>query len=859
MSILLILFLSVGYRKNEVYANTEHTVSEIMDLTGILKDENGASILHKKYATRAEFARILVQSSENSGKVGQNNRLKLFSDVSKNNTYSSYIHIAVTNSYMSGYINGKFKPKKSVTYKEAVYGMLTLLGYTNEDFSGQITDARMIKFNELGLAKKLSLEPTDKLTKSDCEILFYNLLHAKQKSGELYGKNQGYSFDSNNIIDYQALFTAKTKGPIITTSGWTDSLSKKISKYTIIKNNSKVSVSDIKDNNIAYYAEQANTIWIYNEQIYGTIESINYSQGEPQDITVSGNTYLVENPSTMKNLLKQNNIKKGSLVVLLLGQNDKISHIVPIQSTVATGDWQQQLTFTLSKGHIYKNNVESTVSAIENQDVIYYANELETVWVFHQRIFGALKEIISSQGEPQELNVSGTSYTIAETKRIKERLKTASIQTKMPVVLFLGWDNMVYDIVSLSSVVVDGDWKSSLSFSLDESTIYKNGSIITKDSISSYDVVYYSNELKTVWVYSNKIYGLLKTISPNSASPDSVIIANKTYTFDLPPINSTYTLGNTADDISQNAWGERLRTRGINEGQNVVVLFGFNGYVADILPLEKMPVTITGYVLKIENQLVNNSNQTSSVKPILQLVDTQGTLREYPCSDISIQPGMIVEVSFSSGQPVFKKLNATGFSISSNITSKKFAENAHILEVMGEKYTVLTTAQMSDIYWSQGNVLYYKCNTAGDITELVLYQVSYSSYQYGILKSVNSLTNGDDSSILQYVFSFGDTDTTLTTELSKWNMNLVPKAVLIDNNQIQEMHDLTGVRISYISNMQANTGDAVYWIADDVSVYFYKKGVYYNGSLKDITNFTSSIINGYRDTLGPIRIIVVTE
>lgn len=859
LSALLMVFLITGFQKNDALAKTDHSVSEIMDLTGILRDENGSAIIHNKYATRAEFARMLIQASEHTVKANQTNHLKLFKDIPQDSKYSSYIQIAVTHSYMNGYLNGNFKPNKPVTLKEAVYGILTLLGYTKDDFTGQLSAGRINKYNELGLNNNLNLDSKDKLSKSDCETLFYNLLHAKQKTGDFYGKSKGYSYDTNNVIDYEALFIAKTKGPVITKSGWNDILSKKLSKYKILQEGKVISASNIVDNSLAYYAEQANTIWIFNRKIYGTVESITFSQGEPQDITISGNTYVVENPSNMKKLLKTNNIKKGSLVVLF-GRNDKVSYIVPIQSTLASSNWQKQLTFSLSKGTVLINNTRLSVDNIASEDVIYYANELNTVWVFQQKIFGSLNDITLNNGDPEALNISGKSYSIENATKIKERLKSTSLQTKMPVVLLLGWDNKVYDIFSLSSTVAYGNWQQNLSFQLDQGIIYKAGSVIAKNDIHSYDVVYYSNELKTLWVYDNKVYGLFKSISPSSSSPESIVVAGKTYTFDLPPINASLTSSDGASNLSENAWGKRLRTNGVHEGVNVVLLFGFNGYMADILPIEKMPVTIAGYVLRVENQVVKDSNQTSSIKSILHIVDTEGILREYPCSDTTIQSGMLIEISFRSGQPMFQKMNSdSGFKIPSDITTKKFASSANIIDVEIQNYVKLTTVQLSDIQWTSANVLYYKLDTAGNITDLILRQASNYYYQYGILKSIIFNTNEDGSNGMQYVINFGDTESTLFDMTPRWNLALVPKAVLTENNQVQEMHNLGEVPITYISNMQANTGDAVYWISDNVIVYFYKNGTYYTGSLSDITNFSNRTIKGYRDTRGPIRIIVVTN
>ena len=49
---------------------------------------------------------------------------------------SAAIRTAATNSWMSGYLGGNFKPDEGVTMRDAIKAVLGVLGYTNEDFSG---------------------------------------------------------------------------------------------------------------------------------------------------------------------------------------------------------------------------------------------------------------------------------------------------------------------------------------------------------------------------------------------------------------------------------------------------------------------------------------------------------------------------------------------------------------------------------------------------------------------------------------------------------------------------------------------------------------------------------------------------
>jgi hypothetical protein len=285
-----------------------------------------------------------------------------------------------------------------------------------------------------------------------------------------------------------------------------------------------------------------------------------------------------------------------------------------------------------------------------------------------------------------------------------------------------------------------------------------------------------------------------------------------------------------------------------------VLLFGYNGNVADIRKVEKMPVTITGYVLSIDNKLVKNENMESTIKKVIQIVDTQGIVREFPCSD-TIPVGSVVEVNFKDGNPVITMI--TSFNMPSGLTLKTVADDAGIIGVNGSDYSKITTLTLKETGWDSTNVIYVRLNSAGEITDLILRNITECFYQYGILKNV-SLPEYDGD--LQLLFDINGKETSIAMFSPTCNLNPGPKALLVEDNKLKDVKALNGVRISYISGRQANTGDAVYWIADDVTVYFYKDGTYYKGSTDDITNFTDVKVYGYMaQQQGPIHIIVISD
>src|SRR5699024_4694522 len=57
----------------------------------------------------------------------------------------------------------------------------------------------------------------------------------------------------------------------------------------------------------------------------------------------------------------------------------------------------------------------------------------------------------------------------------------------------------------------------SLPFSTSGATIYRNGALSSLSAVQEYDVYYYNENLRTVWVYSDKVSGTLTAVSPSSA------------------------------------------------------------------------------------------------------------------------------------------------------------------------------------------------------------------------------------------------------------------------------------------------------------------------------------------------------
>lgn len=860
VGLCMILFF-FGISDKRAAAQTTEQARDVVGLIGIMKEQKDGAFITGAYATREELAYMLVKASAYAA-AGENYKvLQLFSDVPSKDRNAEYIQKAAMKGYMSGYSDGKFRPKKAATRKEAIYGTLGILGYTKEDFAGKVSSARYDTFQELGLAKNLSLRENDRLTQADCITIFYNLLNAKQKSGEIYGKTLGYALNEDSVIDYNSVLKMKTKGPLMAEKGWEKQLSQKLEKYKIILGERTISPKSIPTSSILYYAEEAGKIWVYDQKILGSLEAINESQSLPQELVVAGTAYAIEKPDRFKVLMKNNGIQKGMNVVLLLGRDSKVAAILPLNKTLVSDQWQRQTGLDSNKAVIYKNDKEASQQELNQGDIAYFNSKLNTIWVYDKKISGLLQAVTMTQGQPQEFTIAGVNYTVENPKEMKISLKEQAIRVGAPVVLQLGREDKVAGLVKLEGTLAQNNWQQKLTFSPKDGLVYKNGWKAAYEDIGDKAAIYYSNELKTLWVYDKKAYGVLETINPSAADPEEIVVAGKSYDLKTQqPIGYTPDDNNLSGELVENPWGKRLRENGVKEGDNVVLLFGYNNKVIDIQPISKMPVMITGYVLGTQNKVVKNQDQSSGISRILRVVDTDSVIREFPCEDTSIDKGAVVLITFQNTKPVITKA-ALGNRLETlkNITSKEIAADARLLEIKDQSYHKLTVAQLKQGNYNADNIVYAQLNSKNEITDLIVKNVTDSLYQYGLLKTFTLLGEGDTGFAIQYTFDLGGTEVTMTSDTAQWNVNPGPRAIYAENGKIKDMQALEEVPIAYISEKQANTGDAVYQIADNAAVYFYKNGEYYVSDLEHIGGAKGYRIRGYKRQQGSIRVIIASN
>ncbi len=276
--------------------------------------------------TRGDFSEMLVNASIYADTVGTGYGYSLYTDVKSDHTQSAYIKTAVENGWMTGYIDGSFRPDQAMKLEEAVSALIKLLGYTNEDLVGAYPYAHLSKASSLGLLDGVSAQQGQYISTDVAIDLVYNALLAETKDGKIHGESLGYTITGDDI-DYASLVTEGTKGPYVTYDGQI-SVPFSSSTATIYLNGEEASLADISSYDVYYYHTDMNSVWVYDNKITGTITALSPSEIAPTAVTVSGNIYNIGTSNATHQLSSQGTYNIGDTVTLLLGMDGKVTEVV---------------------------------------------------------------------------------------------------------------------------------------------------------------------------------------------------------------------------------------------------------------------------------------------------------------------------------------------------------------------------------------------------------------------------------------------------------------------------------------------------------------------------------------------------
>ena len=327
LSALLAAALTLSLVTPALAVTSQDDAAQALAALDIMTGDESGNLNLSAPVTRAEFVKMLMAASPIS--VGDVTYVSPYPDVPASHWAAPYVEAAVTAGYVTGYLDGTFRPSNTITLAEGVVMALRLLGYTNEDFSGSFPAGQMAMYKTLDLDEGITIGQNDTMTRQDAMYLFYNLLTAPSKTtGQPYLSSVlGYSLTADGEVDTLALLNGTMDGPVVVgEAGWRDKIPFDISKASVTRNGVVTTSAALTDNDVVYWSKHLNALWVYTNKITGPIQAITPASA-PTSVTVSGKSYEIETSTAAYALSDLGTFEVGDSVTLLLGRDGKVASV----------------------------------------------------------------------------------------------------------------------------------------------------------------------------------------------------------------------------------------------------------------------------------------------------------------------------------------------------------------------------------------------------------------------------------------------------------------------------------------------------------------------------------------------------
>ena len=306
--------------------STEEAIQVINALGIMVGDESGEFHLNRR-VTRAEFITMAVNATGTGDQVGEASTSP-YPDVPRTHWAAGYVQAGVQAGLISGYLDGTFRPSNQITLAEGATIVLKLLGYTAEDFSGAYPTGQPAMYRNLKLDRGVTAQKsTDVLTRQDTLYLFYNLLSTNTKEGTPYINKLGYSLNAAGEVDRVALVNGVMEGPVVAAGSWQQSVPFDVDSARVYRDGAASSAKSIQNNDIVYWSESMQTLWVYTDRVAGTIQELSPTPSNPTSVKVAGQTYEIETASAAYELSDLGSYQVGDTVTLLLGRNGGVAAV----------------------------------------------------------------------------------------------------------------------------------------------------------------------------------------------------------------------------------------------------------------------------------------------------------------------------------------------------------------------------------------------------------------------------------------------------------------------------------------------------------------------------------------------------
>lgn len=413
-------------------------------------------------------------------------------------------------------------------------------------------------------------------------------------------------------------------------------------------------------------------------------------------------------------------------------------------------------------------------------------------------------------------------------------------------------DYITYETGTLEGPVkvTTSNWLSNVGGN-SSTTIMRDGVQTTASAILVNDIVYYSAAINRVFAYSNKVTGVYESASPTKDSPTSVTISGTTY--NLEGVDAF-------NNLSSNG--------SFNYGDTVTICIGKGGGAAGVVTSASVTSNnsaVTGYITDSGKRTFTNSEGKQYSSYYVTVVSTDGASGTYETKyDNSTYVGCTCTLTFSGNTATVSKIKNTS-NLSGAVSYKdgtiggeKVASGVNILDVVNDSnydvvlYKKIYMQRIDGITLNASDVLYYAKNISGEITDIILKNVTNDAYTYGVVNSNNGSVMSIDvnGSVSNYTPTGNISDTGRAVKLVMSGGKLL----------FAEPLSVYSSSVSALTATTATINGTSYKLADNVVIYKKTASDSYQKITLEEAQSGNYSINAYYDKSeakgGRIRIIV---
>ena len=259
--------------------------------------------------------------------------------------------------------------------------------------------------------------------------------------------------------------------------------------------------------------------------------------------------------------------------------------------------------------------------------------------------------------------------------------------------------------------------------------VYRNGEAAASAELNEYDVYYYSENARTVWIYTRKAAGRITAVAPSASAPTSVTVAG-----------TEYTIGSSQAATVLSSFN------GGGVGQVVTLLLGMNNEVVRVLTGEAADQVFYGVVQNSARSLIEDDG--ADVRQSVTVACTDGVTRTVNVDkSLNFPAGLLVEITVTGDGEQVARVDARSVSGTFNengtaLGGTPLADGVEIIDTTAEGVAgAIRPSRLSGVTLQSGDVRYYTTNAAGEIDRLILDNVTGDLWTYGVLDDVRNLTS----------------------------------------------------------------------------------------------------------------------